>query len=102
MRETGFNPDLYEKQKSELGDQFYSPGVVNFTPTESTKDVIVRNVEKQYKKRDVFSRRRLYDDDAQDISYINERNRVFNKKLERSFGTYSNEIKQNLERGTAL
>ncbi|XP_954914.1 peptidylprolyl isomerase (cyclophilin), putative [Theileria annulata] len=102
LRETGFNPDLYEKQKNELGEEFYRPGIVNFNPNEASKDVVVRNVEKQYKKRDAFSRRRLYDDEAQDISYINERNRVFNKKLERSFGTYSNEIKQNLERGTAL
>ncbi|UKK01419.2 hypothetical protein MACK_002233 [Theileria orientalis] len=102
LRETGFNHILYEKQKQQLGGTFYEPTIVNHEPSETNKDIVVRNVEKQYKKRDQFSRRRLYDDDAQDISYINERNRMFNKKLDRSFGTYSEEIKRNLERGTAL
>lgn len=34
--------------------------------------------------------------------YINKRNRVFNKKVERAFDKYTQEIQQNLERGTAL
>ncbi|UKJ89054.2 hypothetical protein MACJ_002300 [Theileria orientalis] len=102
LRETGFNHILYEKQKQQLGGAFYEPTIVNHEASETNKDIVVRNVEKQYKKRDQFSRRRLYDDDAQDISYINERNRMFNKKLDRSFGAYSEEIKRNLERGTAL
>jgi hypothetical protein len=40
--------------------------------------------------------------EEQDVDYINERNRVFNKKIQRSFGKYAAEIKANLERGTAL
>ena len=52
-------------------------------------------------KRAKYSRRRLHDDDA-DIDYINERNMKFNKKLERFYGPYTQEIKQNLERGTAV
>lgn len=51
------------------------------------------------KRRKQFSRRRVFDEEA-DVSYINERNRIYNQKLERSFDT--REIKQNLERGTAL
>ncbi|KAL4667168.1 hypothetical protein H8959_005857 [Pygathrix nigripes] len=38
----------------------------------------------------------------QDIDYINERNAKFNKKAERFYGKYTAEIKQNLERGTAV
>lgn len=53
------------------------------------------------KKREKYSRRRTFDEDA-DIDYINERNMKFNKKLERFYGTYTAEIKQNLERGTAV
>ncbi|BAM41361.1 uncharacterized protein TOT_030000623 [Theileria orientalis strain Shintoku] len=102
LKETGFNHVLYEKQKQQLGGTFYEPTIVNHEASETNKDLVVKNVEKQYKKRDQFSRRRTYDDDAQDISYINERNRMFNKKLDRSFGAYSEEIKRNLERGTAL
>ena len=48
-----------------------------------------------------YSRRRRHDPDA-DIDYINERNMNFNKKLERFYGTYTKEIKDNLERGTAV
>ncbi|XP_014322858.1 pre-mRNA-splicing factor SYF2 isoform X2 [Myotis lucifugus] len=57
--------------------------------------------EKQIEKRDKYSRRRPYNDDA-DIDYINERNAKFNKKAERFYGKYTAEIKQNLERGTAV
>lgn len=52
-------------------------------------------------KREKYSRRRTFDEEA-DIDYINERNMKFNKKLERFYGQYTAEIKQNLERGTAV
>lgn len=52
-------------------------------------------------KREKYSRRRMHNDDA-DIDYINERNMKFNKKLERFYGAHTTEIKQNLERGTAV
>mmetsp|Transcript_20064 Transcript_20064/g.34528 ORF Transcript_20064/g.34528 Transcript_20064/m.34528 type:complete len:500 (+) Transcript_20064:207-1706(+) len=48
-----------------------------------------------------FSRRRTHRD-AKDVDYINDRNAHFNKKIERSYGKYTQEIKANLERGTAL
>jgi len=53
--------------------------------------------EKLIEKRDKYSWRRPYNDDA-DIDYINERNAKFNKKAERFYGKYTAEIKQNLER----
>lgn len=37
-----------------------------------------------------------------DVTYINKRNKVFNKKVARYFDKYTKEIKDNLERGTAL
>lgn len=52
-------------------------------------------------KRYKFSRRRTHNDEA-DIDYINERNMNFNKKLERFYGEHTTQIKQNLERGTAI
>lgn len=48
-----------------------------------------------------LSRHRTHDPDA-DVDYINERNRLFNKWLSRSFDTYTKEIRDSLERGTAL
>jgi len=40
--------------------------------------------------------------EEKNIDYINERNRKFNEKLERNYRKYAQEIKDNLERGTAL
>ena len=45
-------------------------------------------------------RRQKYEGD--DITSINQRNERFNKKLSRELGEYTAEIRQNLERGTAL
>uniref|UniRef100_A0A3Q4GXJ8 Pre-mRNA-splicing factor SYF2 n=1 Tax=Neolamprologus brichardi TaxID=32507 RepID=A0A3Q4GXJ8_NEOBR len=70
-------------------------------PTKDGIDRMVEDVEKQIEKRSKYSRRRAYNDDA-DIDYINERNAKFNKKAERFYGKYTAEIKQNLERGTAV
>ncbi|XP_068635233.1 uncharacterized protein [Aristolochia californica] len=52
-------------------------------------------------KRQAFSRRRKFNEEK-DIDSINDRNEHFNKKIERAFGKYTLEIKNNLERGTAL
>lgn len=62
---------------------------------------MVAELEGQQGKRKEFSRRRRYHEEK-DIDSINERNEHFNKKIERAFGKYTVEIKNNLERGTAL
>ena len=68
--------------------------------TESERvDLMAREVEDRIDKRALFSRRRAVNDEK-DVTSINERNRVFNQKLERNYAKYSNEIKGNLERGT--
>ena len=89
-----------------MGEEaFYaSRGTINIgihKDTEEDVDNMVQDLEKQVEKREKYSRRRVYDDDD-DINYINERNMRFNKKLERFYGGYTEEIKQNLERGTAV
>jgi len=100
-------PDLkdYEKEKDKMGDAFYAGkdtlGVLEHKDTEEAVDRMVNDLEKQIDKRSKYSRRRAHDED-EDIDYINERNMKFNKKLERFYGTYTAEIKQNLERGTAV
>ena len=40
--------------------------------------------------------------DETDVSYINQRNKRFNQKISRNYDQATAEIKQNLERGTAL
>uniref|UniRef100_A0ABI8AD12 Pre-mRNA-splicing factor SYF2 n=1 Tax=Felis catus TaxID=9685 RepID=A0ABI8AD12_FELCA len=100
-------PDMetYERLREKHGEEFYptSNSLLHGTHVPSTEEIdrMVIDLEKQIEKRDKYSRRRPYNDDA-DIDYINERNAKFNKKAERFYGKYTAEIKQNLERGTAV
>lgn len=95
----------YEETKRKFGDAFYGGahtilhGLHKDTP--KAIDNMVKDLENQISKRKSFSRRRTHNDDA-DIDYINEKNARFNKKLERFYGEHTVEIKQNLERGTAI
>lgn len=101
-------PDMvkYERKRNELGDDIFyggahaiSQGLHKDTP--KAIDNMVKDLENQIMKRKSFSRRRTHNDDA-DIDYINEKNARFNKKLDRFYGEHTAEIKQNLERGTAI
>ncbi|PSN34473.1 Pre-mRNA-splicing factor Syf2 [Blattella germanica] len=96
---------LYNRQKDKLGDAFYGGQntILHGLHQDSKEgiDRMVEDLEKQISKREKYSRRRMHNDDA-DIDYINERNMKFNKKLERFYGEHTTEIKQNLERGTAV
>lgn len=73
----------------------------NAQPTQGAIDHMVSELEQTAARRAKFSRRRGVNEDA-DIDSINERNRVFNKKVKRAFDQYTQEIKANIERGTAL
>jgi len=100
-------PDMekYEVAKHKAGDAFYAQaGTIVHGVHKDSKEAIDRmagDVIKQQEKRAKYSRRRRHDPDA-DIDYINERNMNFNKKLERFYGSYTKEIKDSLERGTAV
>ena len=98
------NNTSYEEQKRQLGESFFPQAgdiLTTGRPSQSAIDKMAADVDRQIEKRSKYSRRRTHVDDA-DISYINERNKKFNEKCERYFGKYTDEIKQNLERGTAL
>uniref|UniRef100_A0A5B7BZH3 Pre-mRNA-splicing factor SYF2 n=1 Tax=Davidia involucrata TaxID=16924 RepID=A0A5B7BZH3_DAVIN len=62
---------------------------------------MAKELKDREEKRNSFSRRRRFHEE-EDIDSINDRNEHFNKKIERAFGKYTLEIKNNLERGTAL
>ncbi|KAI3447927.1 hypothetical protein Pfo_004592 [Paulownia fortunei] len=64
-------------------------------------DKMVKELKEREEKSRSFSRRRKFREEK-DIDSINDRNEHFNKKIERAFGKYTLEIKNNLERGTAL
>ncbi|PIN02871.1 Cyclin D-interacting protein GCIP [Handroanthus impetiginosus] len=69
--------------------------------SEEKVDKMVKELKDREEKSRAFSRRRKYREEK-DIDSINDRNEHFNKKIERAFGKYTLEIKNNLERGTAL
>lgn len=48
------------------------------------------------------NQKRKIEFDAEDVTSINERNKKFNQKIGRNFDKHTAEIRQNLERGTAL
>lgn len=76
-------------------------GLVNRKDSPEVVERLAKQIIEQAAKRPSYSRRRPFDADA-DIDYINERNKRYNELLERHYGKYTAEIKQNLERGTAV
>uniref|UniRef100_A0AAV1V427 Pre-mRNA-splicing factor SYF2 n=1 Tax=Peronospora matthiolae TaxID=2874970 RepID=A0AAV1V427_9STRA len=62
---------------------------------------MAQELEARIKARKQFSRRRQHYE-GEDVDYINGPNRVFNRKASQAFNKYTVEIRQNLERGTAL
>lgn len=94
LRDMPFDKELYEEQMKNGID-------MSKIDTEERKNLLKNDIEQQQEKRNHFSRRRNFYEE-QNVDYINERNRKFNKKLERFFGKDSAEIKANLERGTAI
>ncbi|KAJ6485699.1 SYF2 splicing factor-domain-containing protein [Mycena sanguinolenta] len=70
-------------------------------PTEDAIDRVVSKINKDIDKKSNFSRKRPNEDEG-DITYINEHNRVFNKKIARYYDKYTAEIRASFERGTAL
>jgi len=100
----GFYPDSYNKQKEEVGEsRFYEPsGVVVHKPSEEAKIRLVDSLKKEQQRRGKFSRKRLHDDDARDVEWINERNKDYTKKLDKSYGQYTADIKSSIDRGTAI
>lgn len=98
--------DKYYRKRLEVGDEIFYQGANTIAQgthkdTPQAIDNMVSDLEKQMMKRKSFSRRRTHNDDD-NIDYINEKNARFNKKLERFYGEHTTEIKQNLERGTAI
>lgn len=69
--------------------------------SEAKIEKMVKELTDREDKSRSFSRRRKFREEK-DIDSINDRNEHFNKKIERAFGKYTLEIKNNLERGTAL
>ena len=85
-------------QSSEQYEMSYGNAPV---ATEKDLEIILKDHEEQEERIRKKARRHTYNPD-EDVSHISDRNRHFNKKLAKSYDKYTNEIKQSLERGTAL
>lgn len=96
----------YEKAKEAEKKDFYRDAD-NLKYGETAKasaeaaNRMVKELGERAAKRLQYSRRRTYYEEA-DVTYINDRNRQFNDKVAKAFDKYTGEIKQNLERGTAV
>jgi len=71
-------------------------------PSDEAIDRVIGQINQDIDKRRKFSRKRPNEDTTGDITYINEKNRIFNKKIARYFDKYTAEIRASFERGTAL
>ncbi|KAI3446272.1 hypothetical protein Pfo_002937 [Paulownia fortunei] len=97
--------DEYNRMK-EVDPEFYrEASSLQYGKAPNISEEKIERMVKELKDREEksrsFSRRRKYREEK-DIDSINDRNEHFNKKIERAFGKYTLEIKNNLERGTAL
>jgi pre-mRNA-splicing factor SYF2 len=105
LRDVNFSLEEYKKIKEQNPDALYpelSDNPLNTAPVPKEKlDAMKEELDKTDARRKNFSRRRTFQEGAY-VDYINEGNRTFNKKAARSFDKYTAEIKQNLERGTAV
>ncbi|GAA5966433.1 hypothetical protein JCM21900_004416 [Sporobolomyces salmonicolor] len=70
-------------------------------PTEDQIDRVIGKLNSDLDKRQKRSRKRENEDQG-DITWINEKNRQFNRKLARYYDDVTKETRDNFERGTAL
>lgn len=94
-----FKPDLdtYEKEK-ETG--LHQAPSFSHKPTPEALDRLVNGLTKGDKQR--MKRRKQPGTDDQHATYISDKNKQFNEKLNRQYDKYTKEIRDNFERGTAL
>lgn len=87
---------LVRKQSTPIDELQYGSHV----PTDDAVDRVITHL--NHEKQLIRNRSRARNNDDSDINYINDSNRHFNKKLKRFYDKQTQEIRENLERGTAL
>ncbi|KAL9650957.1 hypothetical protein ABK040_015060 [Willaertia magna] len=78
--------------------------------TEELKNRMAEELNTKIEKRKAFSRVRKNekallegkDDNVENVDYINDQNRKYNKALSKAYDKYTQDIRNNLERGTAI
>ncbi|KAJ4459740.1 putative GCIP-interacting family protein [Paratrimastix pyriformis] len=99
---------MYEQLKQTLpAEELYrtadslSTGRVHVQPPAEFGERVVQRLKKDEENRANYHRRRPTLED-ETVDYIHDGNKKFNKKLAKAFDRYTSDIKDNLERGTAL
>ncbi|KAJ2654587.1 pre-mRNA-splicing factor SYF2 [Coemansia sp. RSA 1200] len=103
-------PDLaaYERDKREMaaavvggsGGSEVSLDTVH-KPDHRRVEKLVKTVEEQQRRRAELHKPSI-EKEGESVSYINERNARFNRKMNRAYDKHTKEIRDNFERGTAL
>lgn len=101
LKTIGFDEEAYNRQKQQEEQDTPLFGGFGYVASEEQKSRLQEAMERVNEKKKEFSRRRAFVAE-EDVTYINERNRHFNRKIQRDFGAYTEETRLNLERGTAL
>lgn len=111
-----FKADLeaYAKHKEELAlaqgstaltqyDDLNNLAFISNKPTQSQVDKLIADMSKNEAARLKASQRRNRGKEDDDVTYINNRNRVFNEKVSRFYDKYEHikEMRDNFERGSA-
>ncbi|KJP85278.1 hypothetical protein AK88_05089 [Plasmodium fragile] len=95
------NRNIYDEQKKKMGKSFYGHDLLMTDAskcTDSDKNKVINFCRKQQIVRSTLSRKRNKENEVFK-NYINRRNKMYNKKLDRYFNQHTAEIRQNLERG---
>ena len=96
-----FDKNKYNKQMQELNE---NPGEfeklrTSHIPAEEDKNALIKEYLRHQRRKPLFN---SLNTDSEDVYHINQDNKRYNTKLDRAFGEYTTEIKQSLERGTAI
>ena len=98
-------PDLsayyLEKLQSSSNVSSGATDFLSHQPKKEKVNEMVEDLHNQLQVRKKFSKRRKHNEDG-DVTFINERNAKFNKKINRAYDEYTQEYRASLERGSAV
>lgn len=75
---------------------------MNDTHSSGAKRLSQEMKRRMEKSKQTQLKKRQLEFESTDINYVDKRNKHFNEKISRTYDNYTAEIRQNLERGTAL
>ncbi|GMG32968.1 hypothetical protein B5S30_g5336 [[Candida] boidinii] len=103
MLKNGVNEDNIDETSAEY-TQLLDTFIVSYNETDKTKlkELIKQMKSNDERKSKIRNSRNDTNSDDSSIGYINEKNRQFNEKLNRHYDKYTKDLKDDIERGTAL